>query len=456
MRFALIWDNGELTGINGSGRAPAAWNADYFAGQARMPQWGWDSVTVPGAVDLWATLAERHATVPFQSLFEHAISYAERGFIVGPRTAWLWQNTPSEYAAFDAFAEHFLPAPQAGELFRRPDAATTLKTIAATRGRDFYQGDLAASIERAAVAGGGALSVADLEQHQTDWVTPIDVAYRDVHVHEIPPNGQGLAALVALGVLNYFDPPARDSADLVHLQIEAMRIGLRAATDHISDPETLQTPVAELLDVTSLARAAERIGKNASTGPAAALPTSPDTVYLTTADARGMMVSFIQSNYYGFGSGIVIPGTGISMQNRGFGFSLEPGHPNVVAPGKRPFHTIIPAFITRDGKPLASFGVMGGPMQAQGHLQMVSRLVDHGQNPQAASDAPRWQILDDGQVALEPGFDEGVASALEARGHRVYRAPDDRAFGGAQLIVRLPDGYVAGSDHRKDGQAAAF
>lgn len=454
--FALLWDGRELVGINGSGRAPAAWTPAYFAGKDQMPLFGWDAVTVPGAVSVWVALSERYGKLAFETLFEQAIEYAENGFQVGPRTAYLWQNMPDSLDPNPAFIAHFLPPPVMGQRFHRPDAAASLRQIAATRGAAFYSGELATQIERAAINEGGALRAADLAAHRSDWVEPLEQRYRDVTVHEIPPNGQGLAALIALGILDHFDPPPLDSADSAHLHIEAMKIALAAAAEHIADPASMRISVAELLDPTSLARAGASIGERASLPPALQLPTSPDTVYLAAADADGMMVSFIQSNFYQFGAGIVIPETGIAMHNRGSGFSLEAGHPNEIGPGKRPLHTIIPGFITRDGQPLASFGVMGGPMQPQGHVQMVTRLIDYGQNPQAASDAPRWRVLSDGTVALEPGFPGAVAAKLEARGHRLQFETSARNFGGAQLIVKTADGFVAGSDHRKDGQAAGF
>lgn len=455
--FALVHDGRTLTGLNASGRAPAAWQRDWFRNYDAMPLFGWDTVTVPGAVSAWVALSERYGKLPFERLFDAAIRYAEDGFLVGTRTAWHWQHDPPKfYTDYPDFADHFLPAPAPGERKRLPDSARTLADIAATRGESFYRGALAEKMAAAAAQAGAGLAAADLADHQCEWVAPICQPYREVELHEIPPNGQGLAALIALGILQHFEPPPLDSADSVHLQIEAMKIALRAAADHISDPDTMQLTVADLLDPTSLARIAAGITQRAAVLPPAALPASPDTVYLTTADADGMMVSFIQSNFHGFGSGIVIPGTGIAMQNRGAGFTLERGHPNEVGPRKRPFHTIIPAFLTRDGEPLASFGVMGGPMQAQGHVQMVVRLVDHDQNPQAASDAPRWQVLDDFSVLLEPGFPADVATELAARGHAVDFADSERAFGGAQLIVRTAHGYLGASDHRKEGQAAGF
>ena len=453
--FALIHDGASLYGLNASGRAPAAWSPDYFAGHDSMPQFGWDSVTVPGAVQSWVDVSRRFGRLHFAELFEPAIRYAQEGFAVGPRTAWHWQHDPPRYyAQFEAFAEHFLPAPKAGERAYRPDAAETLRAIAESEGHAFYRGHLAEKIVQAAKHGGGALAAEDLAAHKNDWVTPISQTFRDVTVHEIPPNGQGLAALIALGILNYFEAPPLDSADACHLHIEAMKIGLRAAADHIADQAHMRQTVESLLDSASLARAAASIGSQASALPPVALPTSADTVYLTAADSDGMMVSFIQSNYFGFGSGIVVPGTGISLQNRGFGFSLDPNHPNCVGSRKRPFHTIIPGFVTRDGKPWASFGVMGGPMQAQGHLQMMARMIDYQQDPQTASDAPRWQILDDYSVLLEPNFPRDVADRLGSQGHAVRFADSHHAFGGAQLIVRTDAGYLGGSDHRKEGQVA--
>ncbi len=454
--FALVWDGQQLTGLNASGRAPALWTREYFARHEKMPQWGWDSVTVPGAVSAWAALSQRYGKLPFTALFERAIAYSETGFQVGPRTAAAWQGYPTAYQAYPDFAAHFLPAPSLGQRVRRPHLAATLREIAATRGESFYRGELAQRIERAALANDGALRASDLAKHSADWVEPIAQAYRDVTVHEIPPNGQGLSALIALGILGHREAPACDSAAAVHLHIEAMKIALRAAADHIADPAAMHITVAELLDEKSLAQIAAGISDRASALPPAHLPASHDTVYLSAADASGMMVSFIQSNYWGFGSGIVIPETGIAMQGRGFGFSLERGHVNEVGPSKRPFHTIIPGFATREHAPFASFGVMGGPMQAQGHVQMMTRLIDYQQNPQAASDAPRWMVLPDFSVVLEPGFSPQVAADLATRGHKVQFDDSDLAFGGAQLIVKVREGYIAGSDHRKEGQAVGF
>lgn len=454
--FAQVWDGDTLHGLNASGRSPAAWTADRFAGRASVPIRGWDSVTVPGAVSAWVALSKRFGQLRFAELFTDAIRYAEDGFHVGPKSAFYWQLTERGHRRQDAFAKHFFPAPKAGERFHRPDMAATLRRIADSDGEDFYRGELAERIIAASDAEGGVMTLADLDTHRCDWVETISQRYRDVALNEIPPNGQGLAALIALGILRHLDAPPADTADGVHLQLEAMKIAVRAAAEHIADSDALQTPVEALLEPKALARLASRIGKTAADLPPAALPVGHDTVYLCTADREGRMVSFIQSNFMGFGAGIVIPGTGISMQNRGAGFTLADGHPNQVGPRKRPFHTIIPGFVTDSAGARLAFGVMGGHMQHQGHVQMVSRLFDHGQNPQAAIDAPRWHVYPNFDVGLEPGFNHAVAGDLATRGHRVRFEHQEHVFGGAQLILNSGDGYIAGSDPRKEGFAAGF
>ncbi len=454
--FALLWDGTQLLGINGAGRAPAGWTLERFAGLKTMPRLGWDAVTVPGAVSVWVELSSRHGKLPFTDLFEPAIHYAEQGYAVGPITARQWQQDAALFDGYLEFARHFGPPPTSGQRVRLPATARSLRDIAATRGASFYGGELAARIEQAAIADGGALRMSDLAAHRADWVTPIAQSYRDVILHEIPPNGQGLAAQIALAILAHREAPPVDSADAMHMQIEAMKLALGAAAQHFADPRAMHVTPEALLEPGSTARAAALIGAKAMALPPVSLPVSHDTVYLSTADASGMMVSFIQSNFHGFGAGIVVPDTGIALQNRGHGFSLDPEHPNCVAPGKRPFHTIIPGFVTRDGRPLLSFGVMGGHMQAQGHVQMVTRLFDYGQNPQAASDAPRWRIEPDFSIAIESDFNATVAADLATRGHVVKVDASPRGFGGAQLILRRDDGYIGASDHRKEGLAVGF
>lgn len=460
--FAIVWDGDRLVGLNASGRSPAAWTYDRFARYGDMPQSGWDTVTVPGAVSAWVALSRRFGALPFRELFGAAIHYARQGFHVGHETAAIWARAADSFSAFPTFLAHFLPdgrAPLAGEIFANPDLAETLESIAETVGESFYRGEMAERMETTARAEGGALRRSDLAAHRPNWVEPLVQPYRGVALAEIPPNGQGLAAQIALAILGHLDAhhETPGSARWTHLQAEAMKIAIRAAFDHFADPEAMRLAPETLLESESIAAAAAGITESASPLPPVALPTSQDTVYLTAADANGMMVSMIQSNYMGFGSGIVVPGTGIALQNRGAGFVLDPAHPNVVGPNKRPFHTIIPGFVTRNGSPAMSFGVMGGHMQHQGHVQMVTRIFDHGENPQAASDAPRWQVTPEFTVALEGGYSPDVAQDLASRGHEVEVVGSHRPFGGAQLIYRLPDGgYCAASDHRKEGVAVGF
>ena len=459
--FALVWRDEKIYGLNGSGRSPHAWSFEQYADLDRMPDLGWGAVTVPGAVDAWVKLSQRFGKLPFAELFGPAIEYAQNGFIVSPRTADRWEVAADRYRDFPDFGQTFLPggqAPAAGDLFVCQDQARTLNMIADSKGESFYRGDLAKQIVDCAQSNGGFMSLEDLAEHSSEWVTPLAVKYRDVYLHEIPPNGQGLAALIALGVLNQFDLsqyPA-DSADSLHLQIEAMKIALAEAYRHIADIGAMEVNPEEFLDTAFWARRAEEISMTQASHPESRMPTDHGTVYLTAADESGMMISFIQSNYLGFGSGVVIPNTGIAMQNRGYGFVLDKDHPNCVAGGKRPFQTIIPGFVTRDNRALMSFGVMGGSMQPQGHVQMMVRMFDYGQNAQSACDAPRWRVGDDFSVAIEPGLSESVINDLKSRGHALVEDADIFPYGGAQVIHRLPDGYCAASDPRKDGQAVGF
>jgi len=462
--FAIVWDGASLHGLNASGRSPAGWTPQRFAGRETMPTRGWDSVTVPGAVSAWAALSERFGKLPFERLFEPAIGYARDGFPVSPVIATQWAWAAETFAGQPDWAACFMPggrAPRAGELFRSEAMARSLEAIAASRGETFYRGELAGRLVTHAREHGGALSLDDLARHRADWCGTVAAPYRGLELHEIPPNGQGLAACIALGILEHLDlaDHTPDSPESLHLQIEAMKLALADIYAYVADPDAMPFPAARLLEPDYLASRAKLVDRREAQVPDYGVPSPGGTVYLNAADADGRMVSYIQSNYMGFGSGVVVPDTGISLQNRGAGFVLEPGHPNLVGPGKRPFHTIIPGFLMENGKPLMSFGVMGGPMQAQGHVQMTVRLRDYHQNPQAASDAPRWRVLGDNRVAVETALPLETVQALEARGHHISREPPETAFGfgGAQLILRMPDGhYCAGSDHRKDGQAVGF
>lgn len=458
--FAQVWDGKTLHGLNASGRAPLAWNLQKFAHRDEMPLRGWDAVTIPGAVSGWIELSQRFGKLPHEYLYEPAIGYAREGFPVSPYTAQLWHEAQRELALFPDFAQTFLrdgKAPRVGETWRCPAQARTLELIAETKGEAFYRGELAERIVAHAQSGGAVLAKEDLASHRADWVEPVAVDYRGYKLHEIPPNGQGLAALVALGILQCLDIKQFrvDSADSLHVQIEAMKLAFADVHRYLGDASSMEKQPEDFLCKPYLEQRAQLVDMREARDPDYGIPPYGGTVYLATADASGMMVSLIQSNFHGFGSGVVVPETGISLQNRGHGFNLIEGHPNVVGGGKRPLHTILPAFVTRDGAPCMSFGVMGGPMQPQGHVQMMTRMVDYNQNPQAACDAPRWRVSRGLQVSFEAGHNPDVLQQLTKRGHQITPS-ENWGFGGAQLICKLEDGYCAASDGRKDGQAVGF
>ncbi len=460
--FALIWDGKKLVGLNASGRSPSAWTVEHFSNKKSMPMLGWDSVTIPGAVSAWVELSQKYGLLPFKELFEPAIKYAEKGFLISPITAEMWKILFKMYKKkkFPEFYEIFLPKdrpPYPGELFSNPAQARTLKLIAESAGDEFYKGEIARKIVNHSINTGGLITREDLANHEANWVELISIDYHNITLHEIPPNGQGLAALIALGILEKLDITKyeSDSPETLHLQIEAMKLAFSDAYRYISDSRAQEIDPSMLLKSDYLSQRAELINKNKAQNYNYGTPKQGDTVYLTTADEKGMMVSYIQSNYIGFGSGIVIPGTGISLQNRGNGFSLIDGHPNQVGPNKRPYHTIIPAFVTKNSQPLMSFGVMGGSMQPQGHVQMITRIFDYNQNPQAAIDAPRWRVMQGMKVNFEPEFDIKILKNLAQKGHETLTGHYFE-FGGAQIIYKLEDGYLAASDPRKDGQAVGF
>ncbi|NIZ63463.1 gamma-glutamyltransferase [Sedimentitalea sp. CY04] len=461
--FCILWDGKELHGLNASGRSPAAWDRARFPDG--MPYYGVDSVTVPGAISAWVTLSERFGNLELATTLAPAIRYAEDGFIVSPVIAKLWANAAETLADQPGFAETFLPggrAPRAGERFRNPGAAETLREIGRTRGEAFYKGAVAQKIVDFIQTNGGAMTLEDLSLHQPDWCGTINTGFDDVDLHEIPPNGQGIAALMALGILDHTDIRNYGPDDIfaVHLQIEAIKLAYRDLHAFVADRDNM-TEVNEeaLLDPDYLKSRAALIDTTAAIDHGVGAPKRGGTVLLNTGDASGMMVSFIQSNYAGFGSGVVVPGTGVSLQNRGAGFNTIHGHPNCVAGNKRPMHTIIPGFAMKNGQPLMAFGMMGGPIQAQGHVQLLLRTQLWGQDVQTAACAPRWRMIDGLEVACEPTMPRDTLDGLAALGHKITVESPDNAFGfgGAQLVHRLPDGgYIAGSDPRKDGQAVGF
>jgi gamma-glutamyltranspeptidase/glutathione hydrolase len=460
--FAIVWDGERLAGLNASGRAPAGWNRARFAGHEQMPQRGFDTVTIPGAVSGWVALSQRYGKLAFGDLFEPAIRYARDGYPVSPVVADKWRLAVPLMPQGLGWQDHFLidgRAPKPGERFRSPAMANTLAAIARTDGEAFYRGALADAICAHAAACGSVHVRGDFERHTRDWVTPIAVDYRGMRVHEIPPNGQGIAALMALGMLESFDLASlsRDSVASMHLQIEAMKLAFADAYRYVGDPATMTIAPEALLNRDYLRERASLIDANKANHYGPGEPPRGGTVYVTAADASGMMVSLIQSNYMGFGSGVVVPGTGISLQNRGTGFTLAHGHANEVGPGKRPYHTIIPGFMTKDGAPVATFGVMGGPIQPPGHVQTVVRMTDYAMNPQATLDAPRFKVNAGRSIDLEASAPRELREGLIALGHKLEAIPDSYMdFGAGQVILKADVGYVAASDPRRDGQAAGF
>ena len=468
--FCILWDGKALHGLNASGRAPQSWTPDYFKRKygdnaATPPKRGMDSVTVPGAVSSWVTMSERFGKLPFADLMEPAIEIAERGYLLSPVVQQKWAAATDELLSQPGFVGAFLPwgrAPNVGELFRFKAAAKGLRAIAQSKGAAFYGGEIAHALEKFSASNGGSVIAKDFENYQPEWVKPIAKDYRGYTLHEIPPNGQGIAALIALGILDRFDVASLpvDGVDSQHLQIEAMKLAFADVYNYVADPSSMEVTVEQLLDDAYLSSRARLIDMKKAQDFGAGNPVKGGTIYLTAADENGMMVSFIQSNYMGFGSGCVEPEFGVSLQNRGHGFSLGAGI-NQVEPGKRPFHTIIPAFLTKDGQPVMSYGVMGANMQPQGHLQTLVRMLDYKQSPQAACDAPRWRYNAGLEINVESAINTAAVEGLAARGHRMEVINDSyQDFGSGQFIWRAGDpkveGYVAASDSRRDGQAAGF
>jgi gamma-glutamyltranspeptidase/glutathione hydrolase len=481
--FAIVWDakSQKLYGLNASGRSPKSLSFEKLQAELKtlkrttIPPTGPLPVSVPGTVDGWFELHGKFGKLPMKELLQPAIAYARNGFPVTEIIAEAWARNTSTLAKYPGFAETFMPngrAPAKGEIFRNPLLANTLSAIAAG-GRDaFYKGDIAQRVEKYMRANGGYLTAADLAAHHSEWVEPVSTNYRGYDVWELPPNTQGVTALQMLNVLEGYDIKSMGfgSADYLHVFIEAKKLAFEDRARFYADPEFAKIPLQALL---SKEYAAKRRGLIDPKKAALEYPVDPkaldqsDTIYMTVADAAGNMISLIQSNYRGLGSGMTPDGCGFILQDRGELFSLTPGHANVYAPGKRPFHTIIPAFITKGGKPWLSFGVMGGGMQPQGHVQIVVNLIDFGMNLQEAGDAPRARhegsseptderMRDGGEIILEVGFSPDVVKALQARGHKVT-VENDGQFGGYQAILRTAEGvYFGASESRKDGAAQGY
>lgn len=475
--FALVWDakTQQLYGLNGSGRSPYNLTLDYFKQNniEKIPSLGPLPVSVPGCVDGWFELHQKFGRLPMTEILQPAIQYARNGFPVSELIAYYWQSNARALQKYPGFEEIFMPngkAPSKGEIFKNPYLAETLEKIA-LHGRDiFYKGEIARKIVAYLEANGGFLSMKDFEDHTSEWVTPVSTNYRGYDVWELPPNGQGTAVLQMLNILENFDLKKMGfgSAEYIHLFTEAKKLAFEDRAKFYADPAFNQIPVEKLISKTYARERASLI--NSARAARSYTPgelEQANTIYLTTADKEGNMVSLIQSNYRGMGSGMTPGRLGFILQDRGEMFTLEEGHFNVYAPHKRPFHTIIPGFVTKDGKPFLSFGVMGGAMQPQGHVQIICNLIDFGMNIQEAGDAPRIQHLgsseptggkmtDGGILTLETGFSWETIRALMQKGHVVQF--DLGGYGGYQAIKRDETNrvYYGASESRKDGQAAGY
>ncbi|GKW45596.1 gamma-glutamyltransferase family protein [Planococcus sp. NCCP-2050] len=466
--FALVWVKDKLHGLNSSGPAPKniSIKAVKSLGHEEMPVHGMIPITVPGVPAAWAELSKKFGKLPYSELFKPAIRYAEEGYPLTPILGKYWKAayesfktkfTAEEYQSwFDTFAPQG-KAPEIGEMWSSPGHAETLREIAATESRSFYSGKLADQIDAFMQKHGGFLSKEDLAAFKPEWVAPVSANYRGYDVWEIPPNGQGMVALMALNIYKNLNKPKWQSAETYHEQIEAMKLAFTDGKEFITEPEAMPVSAEHLLSEEYAKKRAEVIGETAIDPVLYELPKG-GTVYLSAADEEGNMISYIQSNYMGFGSGIVIPGTGIALQNRGADFSLDEQHPNALKGGKRTFHTIIPGFLTKDGKAVGPFGVMGGYMQPQGHFQVVTNTIDHLLNPQAALDMPRWQWLGGKTILLEPAFPNYLAQELSRKGHAIQLAVDSGSFGRGQIIWRNPEtGVLAGgTEARTDGAIAVW
>ena len=468
--FALVWMEKEkkLYGLNASGWAPEQLtleNARKAAGGDKMPSHGWLPVMVPGVPAAWAALADRFGRLPMGQSLTPAIQYAREGYPISPCLAQMWKRAADRYKSQlsgEAFAEWFntfLPegrAPVCGEMVRLPHHASTLEQIADSRSEAFYRGELADKIVKDSEAFGGFFTRADFADYQPDWVEPATLSYRGYTVCEIPPNGQGIVALMALNILKNFEFGEKESALTFHRQFEAMKIAFADGKRYITDVKDMAFPWQQMLDPAYGKARAGEIGEEALL-PQPGTPPGSGTVYLCTADGEGNMVSYIQSNYMGFGSGIVVRGTGIALQNRGHDFSLKEEDANCVAPRKKSYHTIIPGFLMKDGEAVGPFGVMGGYMQPQGHVQVVQNLVDFGFNPQQALDAPRWQWMRDKAFSVEAGFSTAIMKQLQARGHEMTLTADSPLFGRGQMIWKMPNGVLMGAtEGRTDSNIACY
>ena len=470
--FALVWSEKDqkLYGLNSSGPAPMAATIDAVKGDkkdedGKMPVYGWTPVTVPGAPKAWAELTKRFGKLTLAENLAPAVRYAREGYPCAPNLALMWKRALAKYKQtctteeFDEWYKTFVPNGEpykAGDIIRLPNHANTLEAIGATNADAFYSGDLARKIDADSKKFGGYLRYEDLAAYEAKWVEPIRVNYRGYEICEIPPNGQGIVALMALNILKEFDFKEKDCVETYHRQLEAIKMAFADAFHYVTDPDHMEMDYQRLLDPAYGAERAKEMGEEAKVYTHA-IPPKSGTVYLCCADGEGNMVSFIQSNYMGFGSGIVVTDTGIGLQNRGHDFSLNPEDTNCLKPGKRSYHTIIPGFILKDGKAVGPFGVMGAYMQPQGHIQVAMNFIDFHLDPQQALDAPRWQWMRDNSVTVETRFSSEIARQLQRIGHNVLVEITTPSFGRGQMIVKLDNGVlVGGTESRTDSNIACY
>lgn len=466
--FAIVWIKNKMYGINGSGKSPKNISIEKVKekGYEKMPAYGWEPVTIPGAPHAWAELSEKFGKLPLTEVLKPAITYAEEGFPLSPTLARFWNRAYNNFkeklkgAHFKAWFDTFAPegkVPEVGDMWSSKAHTETLRAIAETDAKDFYQGDIAKKIVEFSNETGGYLSLEDFAEHRSEWVEPISVNYRGYDVWELPPNGQGIVALQALSLLNGFSFAHKEDVNTYHKQIEAIKLAFADAFEYVTDPRHMDVKITELLDETYIEQRRKLITDIAQT-PTPGEPKASGTVYLATADKEGNMVSLIQSNYMGFGSGLVVPNTGIALQNRGHDFSLDENHVNKLEGRKKTYHTIIPGFLTKNNEAVGPFGVMGGLMMPQGHVQILMNTIDFGLNPQAALDAPRWQWFKDQRVEVEHRFPFHLATQLAERGHSIKIAPEPNSFGRGQIIWRNPETGVlcGGTESRTDGSIAAW
>ena len=468
--FAIVWMKEKMYGLNASGPSPQSLTIENVKakGHDKIPKFGWTPVTVPGAPHAWASLVEKFGNLTLSEVLEPAINLAEEGFPVSPAVSYYWQKSYERFkedskgtATFDEWFKTFTPhdrAPKPGEIVTLPNHGATLRQIGETNARSFYEGELAEKIAKASEDNDGYITLDDLKNFKPEWVTPISVNYRGYDVWEIPPNGQGIVALMALNTLKGFDIKEKESFETYHRQFEAMKRAYISGKHYVTEESKMSVTTEELLSESYANQQRSKITDKASDTEPDLVPAKGGTVYLATADKDGNMVSFIQSNYMGFGSGVVVPDTGIALQNRGFDFSLDENHANRLEGGKKSYHTIIPGFLTKSGQAVGPFGVMGGYMQPQGHVQVIMNTIDFQLNPQASLSSPRWQWVEGKTFMVEKEFPTWIAKQLAEAGHEIKVELEAGNFGRGQIIWRDHETgvLIGGTEDRCDGYIAHY